>query len=686
VSLLVASGAAADDHFSSVVRGAPSSEVGGQELVPAELLHAAPAETGGALLNRVPGVYGAVGESDAVGRQIYIRGSDAEQGQDLELKLGPVPLNQPGHIHGHGYADLDLVIPEVVRGIKVTEGVFDWTQGDFAISGTLEFDLGVKQRGLVERTSAGSFGSVRQLVLWAPRGQDQETFLVGQLQRSNGFGRNRASLTMGAIGQYAFTIGGWRVRVHAAAHRARAQSAGVVRRDDVENGIVGFYDVYPDAGARAQSAATSRVQTALTLERQRNGGGRTVGSAWIAYTSFFERRDLTGYLVAPELGDVADQRNEDLGVGASVSHRTRTLRAGWLSAALEFGGSYRLDVVDQSQDQVRARDGAPWQRVIAAHILGSSLGLFGGLHVGLTRHLRLHAGVRGEVLGLDATDHLRHDARYGDQAAAFGPRLALELLPLPWLTLYATYGRGFRSGSALQLLDGSGIDFAVAHSVEGGVRVRLLGGRIQARAAGFATFITRDLAFEPSDGRTEDSGATQFPGLTLNAMALPLRWLTGSASLTWTHATVIRPPESGGGDDGGDEARAGSLVPYAPQLVLRADVTAHGSLARVGGRPLSGRIGAGLTVLGPRPLPGGADGGDGAQPTSPPVALLDAGAALRWWFVEVGIDAYNLADQRYAATEYRFRSDWRTRPPTDAARHIAAAAPLRLLGTLTLYF
>jgi hypothetical protein len=95
------------------------------------------------------------------------------------------------------------------------------------------------------------------------------------------------------------------------------------------------------------------------------------------------------------------------------------------------------------------------------------------------------------------------------------------------------------------------------------------------------------------------------------------------------------------------------------------------------GRDLTGRMGAGISLLGARPLP--------FDQQTAPVALLDATAALRWWFIELGLDGYNLGNQRYAAIEYVFASNWRTRSDSDdPARHIAAGSPIRIMGTLAL--
>jgi hypothetical protein len=65
--------------------------------------------------------------------------------------------------------------------------------------------------------------------------------------------------------------------------------------------------------------------------------------------------------------------------------------------------------------------------------------------------------------------------------------------------------------------------------------------------------------------------------------------------------------------------------------------------------------------------------------------LLDASASLRWRFLELGVEGWNLLDRRYAASEFSFVSNW-GRPEIPSllpARHIAAGPPRTFLATLT---
>ncbi len=257
------------------------------------------APQGGAaeLMGRAPGVYVSRPEGEAVAHEIYLRGFDAAHGQDVEIKVSDIPINQPSHIHGQGYADLNFVVPEVVRSLRVTEGIYSPTQGDFAVAGSVAFDLGVERRGYQLKTAFGSFGTIRQVVVWAPEGEDPETFGAGQIRNTQGFGQNRGGLSGGGIGQYVVSLGPTtRMRWHAAAHGARAAMAGVLRREDVENGSVGFYESYADTSATSQSASSLRAQLGVTLERTAHDGSRSGFSLWAQDSTFRSRTNFTGYV------------------------------------------------------------------------------------------------------------------------------------------------------------------------------------------------------------------------------------------------------------------------------------------------------------------------------------------------------------------------------------------------------
>ena len=682
-------------------RRPPPTRAASDFVLDRDVLTAAPRQSAGDLLTRAPGVYVSRPEGEAVAHEIFLRGFNAAHGQDIEFTVGAVPINQISHLHGQGYADLNFILPEVVRSIRVTEGVYDPHQGDFAVAGSIDFDLGVERRGFMLRSTGGSFGTFRQLALWAPRGQSEETFAAASVRRTSGFGQNRGGLSGTALGQFAFTgPGQLEGKLHVAAHAARAGMAGVLRQDDVAAGTVGFHDRYADPTASAQSASAARGQLALELSRKASAGGRTHFAAHASLVDFHSRENFTGYLkrgmVMPEWvgrGDLIEQQNRDLGGGFRLSHRSGWWRpAKWFAAALELGTSARVHRITQSQNLLQAPSNETWDRRVDAEILATSIGLFADLDLRLGKYVQLRGGARADVLHYDVDDRLgnfiapyqvaSHLVGYRRTATgvAAGPRAALEVTPLPWLRTFVAYGQGYRSPQARQLEEGERAPFTKVHSVEGGVRLAPKWRRpVHLSAAGYGTFLANDLAFDPEEGRLERIGPTRRSGLVASLLARPWPWFTAAASVTYVHAVLTAPPPATV-EDPSPAYVAGQLLPYVPPVVVRADLGIDKDLARLGKHPLALRVGSGFSHLSARPLPYGQ--------SSDPLYLLDASAGLRWSYVELGVEAYNLLARRYAASVYSFVSDWGTKPVPSRlpAPHFAAGPPLTILGTLTLSF
>ncbi len=132
-----------------------------------------------------------------------------------------------------------------------------------------------------------------------------------------------------------------------------------------------------------------------------------------------------------------------------------------------------------------------------------------------------------------------------------------------------------------------------------------------------------------------------------------------------------------------DTLVAGSshYVPNVPAVLWRADVNAHGPLCDLPGAPLTGRAGVGYTLLGGRHVTDAI--------IAPTNNVLNALASVRYRFVEVGVDMYNVLGLQYPDDEEFYVSNWSLRPgqqPASSAVHIVAAPPRTALGTLTLYF
>src|ERR1051325_5969826 len=177
--------------------------------------------------------------------QIFLRGFDAREGQDIEMRVNGDVVNQVGNLHGNGYTDLHFVIPELVQALRVVEGPYDPRQGNFAVAGSADYELGLTRRGLTASYEIGSFGTRRALLLWGSPNSDSHNFAGVELYQTDGFGQNRDARRATALGQLESKLGEdglWRLTT--GAYLSDYHSAGVVREDDYAAGRIGFYGTY----------------------------------------------------------------------------------------------------------------------------------------------------------------------------------------------------------------------------------------------------------------------------------------------------------------------------------------------------------------------------------------------------------------------------------------------------------
>ncbi len=660
-----------------------------------DVLRAAPAQDATDLMRQAAGVYISRPEGPAVAPEIFLRGFDAQHGQDIQLSVERVPINQPAHVHGQGYADVGFIIPEVVRSLRVLEGVFDPRQGDFAVAGSMDFALGVKERGFFFKTTAGSFGTLRAVAVTAPRDMDQGTFGAVALRTTQGFGHNRGAQDGQALGQVVLELpAGWRAVGLFGASAVRSNLAGILRADDVESARVGFYDRYQDPSAAGQNAWNARGFLSARVDRNAGDGAHTSAQGYAILTAFRLRQNYTGYLQRGVLnpdwvgrGDLQEQEQQMLSAGGWFSHRfARVVLMQDVHATLETGVQPRMDVSHQAISLLQAPQNETWDQRVDAPVRGSDLGAWVDVEVALTSMVRLRGGWRANVLAYDVDDRLANlipafrpqshimGYRRTVLGLAHGPRCTLELRVLPVLPLFVSYGEGYRSPQPLQLEEGEVAPFTKVRSVEGGLRLSSPGDgrRFLLTAAAYVTWLSQDLAFDPTEGRVEKLGPSSRRGVSITLLSRPFDWWINTVSVTAVHATLDAPPRATAEDPSPVYLR-GQLLPYVPPVVVRGSTVVDRELSTLVGLVLRGRLGVTVSGLSSRPLPYGQ--------YAAPILLVDAQAALRLGPVEGGVDLFNVFNSRYAQSEYIYTSNWNVSgvPTRVPARHVSAGAPRTVL-------
>jgi hypothetical protein len=655
-----------------------------------ELLEASPRQQTSEMLSAAPGFFVDHEDGEGLGNDVYLRGFDLDHGSGIEMRLGSVPINIPMHIQGQGYADANFIIPEVVRSIRVLEGPYDPRQGDAAIVGSAYFDLGVPDRGYEVRSTYGSFQQARVVGIVAPPQADEDTFLAFSLRSTNGFGDNRAAQSASLNAQYGLDITPRdHLKLVATAYGARSLVAGVVRKDDVDAGRIGYYGSYPYF-ANGQSVQSARVVFGADFDHVAPSGARFEFAPWFMWTNFRARRNFTGDLessqinpAASGLGDLFETVNVETAVGLTSRLHTAPVRLGQLGELVaEPGVVVRLGHTEQQKDLLDPNDNlVVWDRRIDAALDALDTGAYIDLDLRLFKRLHVSGGPRADLLIVSIDDRLANVVPFGTaqpyaqaggvigvQGIAAGPRVTASY-DLPGISPVVSYGEGFRSLDAASLTEGSA-PYSKVRSLEAGFRARTPGERYTTSLSIFETWVDNELVFEAAAGGLQTENASVRRGVVGSLVARPFDWLLASTALSVTSATFSTLV-----------AGVGHYVPNIPPVIFRVDATARGTLAKFGGRPLIGRVGVGYTFLSGRHLTDTIIG--------PSNHVLNAKGALRYGAVEVGADAYNLLGLRYADDAEYYVSNWgfsSKQQRASEAIHMTAAPPLTVLGTVAVHF
>ena len=658
------------------------------------------------LLKLAPGILltneGGAGHAE----QVFLRGFDAREGQDIEFSVGGVPINEAGNLHGNGYADTHFIIPELIESLRVVEGPFDPRQGNFAVTGSADYELGLAERGLSLRYTLGSFGTQRIVGLWGPAGESTHTFGAAEISKTDGFGQNRDAQAGSAMTQYEGRVGtSGTYRITGQAYATHFHSAGVIREDDYQSGRIGFYDSYNLSSFARQRVPeggdASRYSISADLETHS-------GDTTFAEQVFLIKRDMrllenfTGFLldVQEPLQTIHDQRGDMLDLNVhelTIGSRGWARLAGaWLGQRqeLELGYFARGDDAGGTQERLEASTGVPYKVETNLDSQIGDLGLYGDANLHFGRWVTFRGGGRAELLTYQVHDNcagrtVAHPStvnppidqscltqqdlgrpREPDQVTSTSgvsllPRASLLAGPFRGLTLSLSWGKGVRSVDPSYVITDVSAPFARITAYEAGAAFtgHLLNSTFIARSVIFRTVVDKDLIFDQTEGRNVIGVGTTRTGW-LGALRWTGPFFDESANLTLVRATY---------NDNG------TAVPYVPDVVVRSDTALFHDLPRVIlGHTARLSLGAGITYVGRRALPYGEVSGE--------IFTIDAAATLTWSAYQVRLAATNLLDTQYRLGEYNYASDFHSQPqPTLVPdRTFTAGAPRAVLATFAI--
>ena len=712
--------AAEDPHGPTEItvagRARPPSRGASDYVIPIGTLASVPRKNASDLLKLAPGILLSNEGGEGHAEQVFMRGFDAGDGQDIEFSLGGMPINESGNLHGNGYADTHFIIPELVSSLRVVEGPFDPRQGNYAVAGSASYELGLAQRGFTAKYAGGSYGTQRLLLLWGPQGESKGTLAGAEIFKTDGFGQNRGSQRATAMGQYEGRLGTeGSYRVLASAYATNYQAAGMIRQDDYQNGRIGFYDSYAASSFAHQAVPEGgdSARYSLSADLDSRAADTTLSQQlFLTYRSMRVRENFTGFLLdvqkplqSPhtQRGDMLDLSIREATIGARGSARWHG-RAFDEPQHFELGYFARGDFTSGVQQRLDANTGHPYLTDTNLDSTLGDIGLYADADLKPVHWLSLRGGVRADLFSYDVVDQCAvHDVdqpspsreavdqsclsqendgkprepnqHTSTSSIALMPRASALFGPFAGFMLTASYGRGVRSVDPADLTSDPSTPLSSIQSYEGGVSFNHRSDQLalSARSIFFVTHVDKDLIFSETEGRNVLGAGTTRSGWGGNVRATG-RFFDESASVTLVRSTYNDTHE---------------LVAYVPSTILRSDTALFSELPWVLlGQRARAALGLGATYVGPRALPFGE--------RSEPVFTLDSSATLSFSHFELGITVANLLGTQYRLGEYNFASDFRSartqpggvsaQPTLVPERMFTAGAPRTIYGSFAINF
>jgi len=615
----------------------------------------------GELVEVIPGMIATQHSGSGKANQYFLRGFNLDHGSDFSAFVDGVPANQRSHGHGHGYLDLNFIIPETVEHVTYSKGPYAVDRGDFAMAGSssiktydrferpfANLSVGVYEYArIVGGASTGAFGG-DLLFVGEAQGYDGPWILDEDLQKYS------------ALAKYTREDGRRRFQIVLNGYRAEWMSTDQIPLRAVEEGYLANTDngvervflsrrgnIDPDLGGETTRASAAAIFQSTRLDL----------SAYAIHYGFDLFSNFTYFLADPVSGDQFEQVDNRWTFGGEVAYLFEQSLGG-LRLENRVGGDFRYDDIGEIglfATQRRERIGATRDDSVRIQ----SVAGFAESIIHWTPRLRMTLGARVDHVKFEVIESLISENEGSGDDILVSPKATLAWSASDELEMYANYGAGFHSndvrGVAISIDPNTGLAaektplLVKGRGAEIGLRAAPLAG-LNVTAAGFYVDLDSELVFVGDAGGTERNDSTRRFGFEAEAFWRATDWLTLDISVTAVHARFSSAPN---GQNRIPNAVEDTLAAGAT-LTAPSDFTATIRLRRLGSAPLS----------------------EDNAIRSDPTTTVNLRFAKKIGSIELGIDVLNLFDSKDNDITYFYESrlpyEWQRVGSAGARRpHIA---------------
>ncbi|MFN8057919.1 MAG: TonB-dependent receptor [Vicinamibacterales bacterium] len=601
-------------------------------VTPAQL-EARPMARAGEVLETVPGVIISQHSGEGKANQYYLRGFNLDHGTDFATTVAGVPVNLPTHGHGHGYSDLNFLIPELVSGVQFAKGPYFADQGDFATAGSANINYtNVLDRPIV-KIDGGGQGWARTLTAGSHRAGQGHVLYAFDVSRSNGPWEQPDDFRkLNGVVRYSRgnRIDGFALT--AMGYGASWNSTDQVPLRAIDAGVVGRF------GAIDQTDGGTTHRYSLSADWQ-HATASSVARA-TAYGVKYDLRlfsNFTYFLDDPERGDQFEQADERFVSGMKASYK----RLGsWRGRSVEQTAGLQLrrdDIATVGLYHTAARERLGTVRDDA--VTQTSGGVYYQAQMAWASKVRVLGGLRADLYHFDVRASLARNSGT-NTAGLVSPKGGVVFGPWKATEVYANAGHGFHSNDArgatirVDPQSGEAVDrvtpLARAIGAEVGIRTVAV-PHMQSTFTLWTLDLASELVFVGDAGTTEASRPSRRTGIEWTNYVRPASWLTLDADVAVSRARFTDPNP------------VGSRIPGSVRTVVSAGAALDGA-HRVFGSVR-------LRYFGPRAL----TEDDAVRSKATATANLQVGCRVAPR-TKLVVDVFNLTNARESDIDYFYTS------------------------------
>jgi len=514
-----------------------------------EELRARPLLRRGEALEAVPGMVVTQHAGGGKANQYFLRGFNLDHGTDFAISIDGMPVNMRTHAHGQGYADLNLLMPELVDQLDYYKGTYTARNGDLSSAGSADFRL--------VSTLLKGFATFEVGENSYYRGALGHTFRLGE-------GEKAPRLTL--AGEYTYYDGPWNLpeefnrwngfaryfvgdendhfSLTLMGYHGEWQSTDQIPRRAIESGRLDrFGNADPSNGGDSQ-------RYSLQLHwQQRDGDNTTKLNVYGFYYDLDLFSNFTYGLDNPERGDQFEQAEKRYVVGGDLSRTWGGLKFLGRETDFTLGLQTRTDLIDGIglyDTQERSR----FQTTRQDDVTESSVGVFAESTVRWTPWLRTVGGVRADAFFFDVSADSRGNGG-SEIEGIVSPKITAIFGPWEKTELYLNFGTGFHSNDARGVnttRDPSSGDrvepvdpLVRTIGAEVGVRTQII-PHVTATVAAWWLDNDSELVYIGDEGTNEAGPGSRRYGLEAAIYWAPLDWVVVDAEVAVTHARFRDSP------------------------------------------------------------------------------------------------------------------------------------------------